>query len=294
MWAGLQAFPPEEACPPLVTSALLRLAEPFGLDEGASAPRRPEVTVEDTVLCPVCREPLRQEADRTWPGGCGHRLHYRCYTDLRRGRADTDFCPECQVGVDGLPRPRSCPHSVRYGFCNRGCGRRCVHNRWSGASPCQACHLRGTEDGGHGRGHTYPAHELQAPLRDDDPPVPAERTANRCCACGGADEGGNDGHEWMPALPHHEGMYCRHWIHWHCLDQARSDAAGQVGTGSPLCPGCWTLGLDPREPVGGRNPLGLGAQRVRHLPMARQRHTRRRAGPQQDRPRRRRTRRAVR
>ena len=37
MWAGLQAFPPEEACPPLVTSTLLRLAEPVGLGEGACA-----------------------------------------------------------------------------------------------------------------------------------------------------------------------------------------------------------------------------------------------------------------
>ena len=48
----------------------------------------------------------------------------------------------------------------------------------------------------------------------------------------------------MQALPQHEGMYCRHWIHWHCLDQARDDAAGQAGTGSPLCPGCWPLGRE--------------------------------------------------
>ena len=140
MWAGLQAFPPAEACPPAVTAELARLSGADGPAEGARGHTGAAGTVDDTVVCPVCREPLRQEADRTWPGGCGHRLHQRCYAQMRGERAGTHFCPECQVGVDGLPRPCSCPHGVRHGLCIRGCGRRCIHNRWSGTAPCPTCH----------------------------------------------------------------------------------------------------------------------------------------------------------
>ena len=154
MWAGLQAFPPAEACPPAVTAELARLSGADGPAEGARGHTGAAGTVDDTVVCPVCREPLRQETDRTWPGGCGHRLHQRCYAQMRGERAGTHFCPECQVGVDGLPRPCSCPHGVRHGLCTSGCGRRCVHNRWSGTTPCPTCHPgtgRAAAGGGGGR-----------------------------------------------------------------------------------------------------------------------------------------------
>ena len=255
MWAGLQPFPHVEACPPVVASELARLRGAID-----AAVNRDHLAaggaVDSEMECPVCREPLSQEAECAWPGGCDHRIHQRCLSGLRAARA-APRCPVCRVDAHGAHTAARCSHGASEA-CSGGCGQRCRHNRWSSINPCATCHVDQQR-------RTYtPAvasRNLGRPTYLDDPEPPEGPAANRCCACGGAEERGNTGHAWMPAPAHRGGRHCRHWIHWYCMDRAWTQAAGGAGgerctsargQGTrdpvPLCPGCLSLGeVNPCE-----------------------------------------------
>jgi hypothetical protein len=48
------------------------------------------------------------------------------------------YCPECYISTDGVPRASPCVHGCR-DQCAEGCGERCYHNLWSNLTGCADC-----------------------------------------------------------------------------------------------------------------------------------------------------------